>query len=711
MLKIGITFYNLLLPFFLITKLSGQSIPTLNDSLNNNKHSSEIHLDEVKVTAYQTDSKLKSMPGAITVLQVPFLKKPGEPNLLKAFYAVPGMNIQQGALNTSQISIRGIGTRYAYGTRKIKVFYDQIPLTNGEGDTFIDDISAEETGNIEIIKGPASSVYGSSLGGTILIHPLETWEYGSSLELMYGLGSFNYFKNGARFQFSKLQKSLNLNISQLNSGGFRENSKYNRTSIALNSSGTLYKKTDYNFLFSFAQVFAQIPSSLDSATFTNHPEYAAETWKNTKGNERYKRIHVGMGVTFHQGMKSDWNFIVYASYRKGEETRPFNFLNEVDNTIGTKLIYHSTNNIVDFPVKLSAGFHLFREFYNSFIFENIDRLGSKGAKINHNRQNIGQNDMYIQGELEISDHLRLTTGFNFNISGFHFKDLYSADTIDQSGNYSFKPIASPRLGLNYSLNRRVFFYSTISHGFSLPSLSETLSPLGLINRNIKPEHAWNAEAGMRGHIISQYTFIDVTVYRMWVTDLIVPKRIADDVYVGMNAGRSDHSGLELDINSVIFGKYNFRNIPISKFVLTTNLTYSYNHFKFGNFVQNDQDYSGNYLPGVPMHRFFGDIILESRFGIYINPTFQYLSRIPLNDANSLYSSGYCTVSSTIGYSVKLKERWTCRLNFSAYNITNTKYASMVVINAPGTLSNPPRYYYPGNPLNFLLSIEIKQKFK
>jgi hypothetical protein len=40
--------------------------------------------------------------------------------------------MQQGALNTNRISIRGIGSRAQYGTQKIKAYYEGIPLTTAE---------------------------------------------------------------------------------------------------------------------------------------------------------------------------------------------------------------------------------------------------------------------------------------------------------------------------------------------------------------------------------------------------------------------------------------------------------------------------------------------------------------------------------------------------------------------------------------------------
>jgi iron complex outermembrane receptor protein len=80
--------------------------------------------------------------------------------------------MQQGALNTNRISIRGIGSRAQYGTQKIKAYYEGIPLTTAEGSSTIEDIDMETIGS-EIIKGPNSTSFGSGLGGVINLFARE----------------------------------------------------------------------------------------------------------------------------------------------------------------------------------------------------------------------------------------------------------------------------------------------------------------------------------------------------------------------------------------------------------------------------------------------------------------------------------------------------------------------------------------------------------
>jgi iron complex outermembrane receptor protein len=67
-----------------------------------------------------------------------------------------------------KISIRGFGARANFGTRGIKLYQDGIPLTTVDGQGGIEDIDLNSIKQIEVMRGPASSLYGSSSGGVML---------------------------------------------------------------------------------------------------------------------------------------------------------------------------------------------------------------------------------------------------------------------------------------------------------------------------------------------------------------------------------------------------------------------------------------------------------------------------------------------------------------------------------------------------------------
>ena len=166
-----------------------------------------------------------------------------------------------------KLTLRGIGSRYPYGTKKIKMFFDGIPLYSAEGETYFDDINPEYLSRIEIMRGPASSIYGASLGGTVILYPQRPAFGHSEMSLMSSAGSFGYLKNSLTYSNSGRKGDLLVSLSGIRSDGYRENSNYRRNSILLNYNHRIGEKLTGTLLISGSLVKAQIPSSIDSATF------------------------------------------------------------------------------------------------------------------------------------------------------------------------------------------------------------------------------------------------------------------------------------------------------------------------------------------------------------------------------------------------------------------------------------------------------------
>jgi iron complex outermembrane receptor protein len=668
--------------------------------------SMRYRLSEVRITAYHNPERFLTAAGAVSVLPAYSLHL-ASCNIVPSLSGSPGVIIQEATPGTMKLTLRGIGTRYPYGTKKIKMFFDGIPLYSAEGETYFDDIGPEYLRRIEILRGPSSSIYGASLGGTLVLYP-ERAELGKTeIGLMGSAGSFGFLKNTISLKTDKGNDNLVLAYSGIKSEGYRENSSYSRNSILASYNHRFGSKVSGTLLLSASSVTAYIPSSLDSATYVSDPRAAAPAWLETRGNKTPKRILSGYKLNFHPSGR--WEVIgsLFGTCRKNEENRPFNFLDESDLSYGGRILarYALKKESLDFRV--TTGTNLFLENYGNSIYENIGGTGRKGELQQKGRESVYQADLFSQFDLFLSD-FTFTGGFNLNSSGFRFTDLFSNDTIDQTGTSLFDPVFSPRLSVSWSPNKQVSAYIAVNHGFTIPSVSETMTPLGLINNDIKPEKAWSYETGTRLNLFRERTFIDLALYYMRVSDLIVPKRVEEDFYVGMNAGASLHKGIEISFRQWLMGDPgNIGNSPLS---LLLDVSYSLNSYRFLEFTEEQNDYSGNRLPGVPSGFFSGSIDIRALHGLYSRIEVLSSGKIPLDDLNSRYSDPWTVVNARTGYSLKLGKRWGADLMVMLYNITNEKYVSMVVVNAPGTPSGPPRYYYPGMPFNVTFSAGLRYRF-
>src|SRR5690606_10937978 len=119
---------------------------------------------------------------------------------------------------------------------------------------------------------------------------------------------------------------------------------------------------------------------------------------------------------------------------------------------------------------------------------------------------------------------------------------------------------------------------------------------------------------------------EIAVYRMQIRDLLVAQRVGDDQYVGMNAGKTLHQGIEISVNyHKRFSKW---------FIISPFTAISLGDYKFVEFDSNGIDYSGNKLTGVPANKINAGVTIGSDSGLYLSGDFQYVDGFPMNDANT-----------------------------------------------------------------------------
>ncbi len=616
---------------------------------------------------------------------------------------VPGLYMHSGALNTNRITIRGVGNRSPFSTTKIRAYLDEIPLTSGDGETAVEDIDFSLIEKIKVYKGPTASIYGAGLGG--MLH-LQTPELLTSRKLTFNtkttVGSFGLLRNATNISFrphDKLQMRLNLNRTQRT--GYRANNRYERDGSAFLLKFTPTYKHKTSLIANAAAVKAFIPSSLNREDYLNNPRAAAANWAAAEGNEDYRKTLLGIThrsiLAENIGTKNFGNSTaLFTTFRENEEVRPFNTLRENSRVFGLRTAFNLTENGREnepFPL-LSVGTEIFRENYEWQTLA----VDNAADTLSDNRENRNYYNLFAQYYYGISPQWYLLAGVNYNKTRYDYDDLAQNNGQDLSGDYEFDGIVSPRLGLTWHRDYRWSVFATVSHGFSPPSLSETLTPDGAINPDIQPEQGWNFEVGSRGKSSGGKLQYEVSVYTMFIDDLLVARRVAEDQFVGLNAGKTRHSGAELFFSYEVLRK--------NRQVLDLWTTYTFADYKFVDFQDGDDDYSGNELTGTPPHHLNLGADYAHDGGFYGNLNYKYLAAFPIRDDNSIYSEAYSLLNCKFGYLLSAGKKWSFDFSGGINNVLNEKYASQILINAGSFGGNAPRYYYPGERVNWYFGVNI-----
>lgn len=662
-------------------------------------------LNEVIISNYHINDSLLNAPAAIGILSSAQLQRNNNSDISASLNTLSGVYMQSGGLNTNRISIRGIGARTPYGTNKIRAFYGSIPLRSGDSETTIEDIDLEIVNQIEVIKGPLSSLYGAGLGGAILLTPKQSAYHSSRAAISTTIGSYGLNKNTISYGFDTKNGSLNLSYHKLETDGWRDNSNYKREGVTL--AGEIFRKENSKLTYfgNYTYMKAYIPSSINKETFDNNPGAAAPTWAASKGYEQYDSY---LGGLAYDWKARDWlknSTSVFINAKDSYEPRPFDILTQDNIAWGGRTQFFGDVKIGNIKTEFIAGLEYFNDGFDGGTYENLyqDNNGNgtlQGAQLTGSKQRRDFINAFAQLRLQLARKWEIQTGVNYNKTQFELDTTYPTD-ITSSQDYSYKGTWLPQLSLLFKPSSLQTVYISASRGFSLPAIEETLTADGTINPNIKPENGYNFEVGGKFYFLTKNLYAEISLYHMQINDLLVAQRVGDDQYIGVNAGETLHQGIEANINY----RWDIEQIlRVSPYV-----TASIGKYEFKEFLNNGIDYSGNELTGVPSNKINAGIMIEKK-GFYLSSDLYYADKTPMNDANSAYADSYSLLNAKAGYRFELFKGLSSHISAGVNNIANTHYASMVLVNAVGTNGAAPRYYYPGLPVNYYGNVAFSYSF-
>jgi len=646
-----------------------------------------VALDEVQVTAARYPQSLRLLAAPVQLVTQAQLQLVPTGDLSLALASVPGVQLQSGTFQTIKLTLRGIGSRSQYSTNRTRVYIDDIPLTGGDGTSVFDDLELSFLSRAEITKGSYSAWYGSGMGGSLRFVTRKSSDRAFSADASVTAGSFGLLKlSGMAFSDFKTGR-LTAGISRLTGDGFRENSAFSRSSGLLSGVFSNIKALGkISYLLMLSDVHALTPSSVDESTFQNNPPAAAPNWLSVKGHKAYQRMLAGMKIDTE--LSENWTNTLLVSTNTYDqyELRPFNILDDHSVSWSAQETLRYTARFIN----LAAGLEVLGEKY---IWQT--QANNTEAVLTDAQETRRHLDAFASMELLPSEHLRISLAANINFTEYSLKEHQVPDRPVTTGKYTGKAICSPMAGIVYHLSKALSFYGSAGHGFSNPTVEESLSSNGEMNPLLQPEQGWTFDAGFKSWFPYTRISFQGSVYTIFLNDLLVTKRPSEDVFYGENAGSSVLKGVELV----------FRHQPAEWLNYSVSGSVSNNRFK--DFIDNSISYTDNQLPGIPQSNVYSDLEIDLPWQLKLNAVFRYSGEQFADDANEVIVKGWKTLDAGVRYETSLVRRLHLQAQLAVNNLFNEHYASMILINAPSFAGRDPRYYYPALPRNFVLSVRLR----
>jgi iron complex outermembrane receptor protein len=451
--------------------------------------------EQLVVTAVMTAKELKNCSDSLLILGKDELQLLPASNALAALGGMPGLVVlRSGDFGRSDLDIRGLGQN----GRRIAVLVNGRPEKMGlYGCAVTHAFPLDNVERIEVIKGPASVLYGGeAMGGVVnIITRKPERKSESQLQLSYGSFNTSQLNLSQGGKLGRLRYMVTYDRRQ--SDGHVEHSDYQGDALTSRLDWELAPSLELSLQGKYFAGDKHEPGTVELP--------AANVWNN------YRRGALDLSLN-RTGPKDEWSLRLYRNYGRHRFSDGWN---STDYTNGA-LARWSTRRLRDHVLLVGADYRYF---------------GGHSENTPRGEWRKSEGSLFIHDDWLPSDAIVASAGVRL-----HFDSRYGLETCPQVG------LVWHMLG---SLSARL----QASKGFRSPQLNE-LYMFPPANPELEPERTWNFEAGFDWRLASRWA-LQAGIFNMRGSNLIEtrPNPNPGAKFIFLNTGRFDFSGVEVGLRA------------------------------------------------------------------------------------------------------------------------------------------------------------------
>ncbi len=531
----------LLCPALIVCGLSVLHAQSISDTLN---------LDEVVVTGTRVEVARKNLPVNVSVINKDELDEIEESAVLPVVSRmIPSLFVNErgvtgfgrdGSNSAGNITIRGVG---GSPNDEVLVLVDGHPQYMGIfGHPLPNSYVASDLDRVEVIRGPASILYGSNaMGGVLNFITRDQEKDGFSGTARVAYGSFNTQKYMAKAGIKKGKLSLFTSFNHDQTDGHRPNSSFNINNGYIKTGYAFNKHLDLVADFNLAKFHSVDPGSV----------YAEEP------------------VIFTANMLRGKTSVSLTDKYKNAEGGLFLYYNYGDHNFSDGWISHDEN----YGLSVYQGIVMFKGNLTTLGYDYKDYGGRGNSGMNANQWLEEQdNGAYLISRQNIGQKLVVSAGLRLE------------------NNSRFGNILVPQGGAAYHLTEFSTFKAAVSKGFRNPTIMELF--LFAPNPDLKPEDMMDYEVSYNQVYLQGKLTTELTLYYITGSNLIqTGENPAPPPPVKrFNTGSFIHKGVEFEssfrpvTNLTVNVSYSYLNMDHPKLSAPVNQVFAGFNYRMGKFI-------------------------------------------------------------------------------------------------------------------------------
>jgi iron complex outermembrane receptor protein len=657
------------------------------------KTDTSSYLREVTVNAYFNYQPLLNAPFTVNTIDSSLIHANHGMSLLPVLNLGPGIRMEERSPGSYRLSIRGSLLRSPFGVRNVKIYLDEFSLTDASGNTYLNLVDISTINRMEILRGPDASLFGANTGGVLRLQPFDMGRDTNFVQAGMSVGAYGFWRENVQTR-QKLGKHIfALNESWQRSDGYRQNSSMDRKSFTLSDQWFYAKNAQIKLYALYSDLQYLTPGGLTLQQWNENPRAARPATATVPGaTEQKAGVH---DKTFFGGLSHEIKFGKHFRHVLAVFGQTTNFKNPFitnyeirgENNLGLRTwLEFSTDQAKDLKANVHLGFEGQQGWYNIRNYGN--HLGNTDTLQAADHFNTRYGFGFVRLSTDYKRKLSLELSLSNNYNWYFYNSLYPAETPLIKRN--FRPQLMPRAAFSWKIMRSLSWRAIVSRGYSPPTLAEIRTANNIINTALEPEKGWNYETGFRFKTPNTRVYVDLAGFYFGLDNAIVRRSDNSGIEYFVNAGGTKQWGAELQFDIIAVER---DHGWIRKLKLCRSYTFSY--FKFGQYRNGENNYSGNFVTGVPRHLAITGAEAELAHRIYVFIQYQITSKIPLNDANTVYSKASHLVQIKLTWTTSMFGKFRSSFFAGVDNLLDWKYSLGYDLNAAGE-----RYYNAAPGRNF-----------
>ncbi|GAB1444863.1 hypothetical protein MASR2M41_04960 [Flammeovirgaceae bacterium] len=624
---------------------------------------------------------------------------------------VPGVYMSRRAVSSGQqFNIRGYGSGVGFkgannnfDGQGYKVYLNGIPITDAEGVTLMDDIDFGSVGNVEVIKGPAGSLYGLAIAGVVNLETKKPEPGKTSIGQQVMVGDYGLQRYTTQLEIGSDRASLLLNYGNQHSDGFMSHNESKKDFVNMAAEFYPNSKQRINTYLGYSHSYDERGGELtidqyNTGDYTGNPRYIKNNAHSEITSFRAGLSHI---YTFNDKISNTTTFFGSGVSNNSSSAGGWTDKNPINYGVRSTL---DMNFLLGSNVSLSGivGVESQRQYAQIIGYGMVaDSTNLSGYNIISNlRSNqsamSGTTSSFTEWTLSLPHNVSITAGVGMSTMNIELNDrVYSAANNIPSGGkpthyeITYDNMVSPHFAINKVFNSSLSAYASYSKGYKAPVSSNiVISTTGELNTGLRPEIGNQFEIGTKGSLLDSKLNYQVALFDAEFSDkmtsVAVPLNNTTTLYSYIaNGGKQQNRGLEI---AVAYKAYQSSTGFLNYARPFANLTYSdfkYKDFTYETIVAGQKaiaDYTGKAVAGVsPIVANVG-IDLSANNGFYGNLNYSFKDSMPITSDGAFESQIYRLVNAKVGYHKMVSDHFDIDAYFGANNITGQRYYYMVFVN-------------------------------